>query len=374
MTLACRDNKLIHYITAYQVCPRPTHQTGTTAFHQQESLLRQQGLTDTNPRCTFRIDIIKYMNTLKSPESAFILAGDFNEPLILESSNTSKICQALSLVDIMQMRHPTTNKQATHIRGSKRIDYFLISESLLPSVQACGYNPFNYRLHSNHRGMFLDLHTPTAFGNHNAALASLPSRDLRSKDASAITKYINAKHDHLLVNNFFSNLDALIANPEFDPATAEKLDALLVQSAFHAGKQCRARQRDWWSATLTKQQTKTNILRRLMSGFCNNVIMRPVLEQRLKLLKITMDLPTTAAECNIALQAAQLATTHLVEKQRELQQNELESRAEVHAMQGSADKQANVQAMNNKEQMSQIFSRIRSIRSDQSARSHFTSL
>jgi hypothetical protein len=34
---------VIHFVTAYQVCPRPTNRTGTTAFHQQESLLRLQG-------------------------------------------------------------------------------------------------------------------------------------------------------------------------------------------------------------------------------------------------------------------------------------------------------------------------------------------
>jgi hypothetical protein len=87
--------------------------------------------------------------------------------------------------------------------------------------------------------MFLDIHTPTAFGNQTAALASLPSRDLRSKDTAAVTKYINAKHEHLLINNFFNNLDDLRATPELDPVAAEKLDTLLVQAAFHAGKQCR---------------------------------------------------------------------------------------------------------------------------------------
>jgi hypothetical protein len=374
ITMACRNNKLIHLITAYQVCPRPTHRTGTTAFHQQESLLRLQGLADINPRRNFRIDIIKYMKSLETPDSAFILAGDFNEPLVLETSNTSKISQALSLVDVMQLRHPTLDEPATHIRGSKRIDYFLISESLLPSVQACGYDAFNFRLHSDHRGMFLDLHTPTAFGNYTSALASLPSRDLRSKDAAAITKYIEAKHDHLAANNFFTNLASLLENPELDAVEAEKLDALLVQSAFHAGKKCRSRRRDWWSNALTKQRTKTNILRRLMSGFKNNVEMRPVLEARLLQLQLTLELPLTAEACSIALRAAQQKTQQMVLKHRELRQEELESRAELHAMEGSANKQANVQAMNNKEQMSQIFSRIRSIRSDKSTRSHFTSL
>jgi hypothetical protein len=97
----------------------------------------------------------------------------------------------------MHLRHPTLAEPATYIRGSKRIDYFLISESLIPSVIAVGYDPFNFRLLTDHRGMYLDLHTATAFGNHTAALASLPSCDLRSKDAAAVTTYVNGKHSHL---------------------------------------------------------------------------------------------------------------------------------------------------------------------------------
>jgi hypothetical protein len=84
--------------------------------------------------------------------------------------------------------------------------------------------------------------------------------------------------------------------------------------------------------------------------------------------------PLTAEACSTALCEAQIETNNLASKHKDLRQEELESCAEIHTIQGSADKQSNVQAMNNKEQMSQIFSRIRSIRSDQSARTHFTSL
>jgi hypothetical protein len=102
--------------------------------------------------------------------------------------------------------------------------------------------------------------------------------------------------------------------------------------------------------------------------------MKSILELRIAKLELSMDLPAMMAECNEALQIAQISTKTLASNQGEIRQDELESRAATHALQGSADKQANVQAMNNKEQMSQIFSRIRSIQSDQSARSHFTSL
>jgi hypothetical protein len=311
---------------------------------------------------------------MKDKGEAIILAGDFNEPLTLETSTTAKICQDINLVDMMNLRHPAIPEPATFIRGTKRIDYFLISESILPAVQACGYDPFHFRLQSDHRGMLLDLHTPTAFGNATAALASIPSRDLRSKDAAAVTKYITAKHSHLHANNFFTHLDTLLESPEFDLPTAEKLDALLVQATVHAGKQCRARRRDWWSQTLTIQRTKANLLRRLLSGYKNGINVRSALLAQIEELQITFDLPPTFDSCNAALRQAQLDTLALTAKQKELRNDELESSAEVYSMQGKADKQSNVQSMANQEQLSQIFSRIQSIGSAQSSRGQFTSL
>jgi hypothetical protein len=39
LKLIGRNNRLITVISAHQVCVRPTYSTGTTAYHQQESLL-----------------------------------------------------------------------------------------------------------------------------------------------------------------------------------------------------------------------------------------------------------------------------------------------------------------------------------------------
>jgi hypothetical protein len=96
------------------------------------------------------------------------------------------------------------------------------------------------------------------------------------------------------------------------PAWPEKLDSLLVQAAFFAGKQCRSRRRDWWSLALTKQRTKTNILRCLLSGYKNNIDMKPALEARLLRLKLTMELPPTIQLCNVALRLGQLKTQELL--------------------------------------------------------------
>jgi hypothetical protein len=115
LQLAGKNGRILNFITAYQVCPRPTHKTGTTAFHQQESLLRKQGRIDTNPRWNFRKDLIAFLKPMKHRKEHIILAGDFNEPLESGTSNMSKICQDIGLADVFSIRHPTVPEPATHI-------------------------------------------------------------------------------------------------------------------------------------------------------------------------------------------------------------------------------------------------------------------
>ena len=227
LQMAGRNGRILNFITAYQVCARPTNPTGTTAYHQQESLLRTQGRADSHPRRNFRKDLTAFLKPMKHRQEHIILAGDFNEPMDSGTSNMSKICQDIGLSDVFAIRHPDTPEPATYIRGSRRIDYFLVSASVLPSVEKCGYDPFQYRLTSDHRGMFLDLNTQSLFGNLTQALAAIPSRMIRSKEAKSNTTYITEKYDHLESNNFFNNLDNLISDTTSNKPQAEILDTLL---------------------------------------------------------------------------------------------------------------------------------------------------
>jgi hypothetical protein len=99
-----RDKRLITVISAYQVCVRPTHPTGTTAYHQQESLLRQQGIPKPKPRKHFYRDLNKFVQTSKTRQELIILVGDFNEPMT-ERSSMARIASKHQLVDILYQRN-----------------------------------------------------------------------------------------------------------------------------------------------------------------------------------------------------------------------------------------------------------------------------
>jgi endonuclease/exonuclease/phosphatase family metal-dependent hydrolase len=72
---------------------------------------------------------------MKLRDEQIILAGDFNESLDAGTSNMSKICQDIGLSDVFSIRHPDIPEPATYIRGSRRIDYFLVSATVLASVE-----------------------------------------------------------------------------------------------------------------------------------------------------------------------------------------------------------------------------------------------
>jgi hypothetical protein len=72
-------------------------------------------------------------------------------------------------------------------------------------VSTCGYELFNERFFSDHRGYFVAFDVSQLFGNELQRLASLPFRDVLGKDIKCVTQYVKAK-------------DAYLASPASDGA------------------------------------------------------------------------------------------------------------------------------------------------------------
>jgi hypothetical protein len=311
---------------------------------------------------------------MKNRKEHIILAGDFNEPLDAGNSNMSKLCQDIGLTDVFALRHPHIPEPATYIRGSTRLDYFLVSASVLPSVTKCGYDPFHLRLTSDHRGMFLDLDTELLFGNRTQALASIPHRDIRSKEKKSNTIYIDKKYDHLESNHFFHNLETLLADPSPNRAKAEKLDQLLTQSAKCAGHACRKRRRDWWSQKVTELRSQCHLLQRLLSGYRNKIDMLPTVRQRMTDIHLNFQLPDNQADCKKMLKIAQNLAREASAQHTQIRLTELEERAETYALDGNSDQQKHLKQMAAHESSCKMYSKIRSVRGLNSKSGQFTSL
>ena len=77
VSLTGKRGRIIHFVTVYQVIEKQS--SGPyTAYQQQLSSLRLAG-RDTNPRRAFISDIMDYLRTLSSNDSALVVMGDLNE-------------------------------------------------------------------------------------------------------------------------------------------------------------------------------------------------------------------------------------------------------------------------------------------------------
>jgi hypothetical protein len=143
-TFAGKGNRNVTIITAYQVCDKTTIQRGRyTAAAQQESILRQNGETNPNPRKHFRLDLHKFFQQRRQDGDEIILTGDFNEALGNESDGISKLCSDFNLVDLMYSLHGSRTIP-TYARGKKRLDYALATPLAASTIIAGGYKPFNH--------------------------------------------------------------------------------------------------------------------------------------------------------------------------------------------------------------------------------------
>jgi hypothetical protein len=239
--MAARGNRVVSIITAYQPCDvRGTPKGKFTVHAQQTSILREKYMADPkpNPRKYFRKDLMAFLKSLKAKGDDLIVIGDFNEALGNDPAGMSKICRELILSDVMKMRHGTSDEPATYARGTKRLDYVLMSQRCAIAVRKCGYEPFNHRLFSDHRGMFVDMDTEMLFGNADNALAAMQYRDFKAKDPKSISEYLQGCGAYMREHNFTARLKRLTESNERNDLLAEALDQDLKRACISASTQC----------------------------------------------------------------------------------------------------------------------------------------
>jgi exonuclease III len=97
-----------------------------------------------HPRTQFISDLITFVTKLQTENHSIILMGDFNEEYESEPNGMPRVAAAGGLIDLMQERLGHSSFQ-THIDGSKRIDYVLVSPCIMEACQAAGYDAFKTR-------------------------------------------------------------------------------------------------------------------------------------------------------------------------------------------------------------------------------------
>ena len=296
-----RHNRIVHFISIYQVVDKAT--SGPyTAYQQQNSALRLAD-RDVTPRQAFIQDFYTYLTGLKTPETQFVVMGDFNEVVGLDISGFASITRDFDLVDIHGHYHSNETEVPTYARGTTRLDFVFCSAPLLPAVEACGIEPFNQHIFSDHRALFVDWDTSLLFGSATPTIVSKAQRRLQTSNAQTRSKYITYLHKYCEDHRITSRLAKLHEAP--DPVQAEAIDRDITRGMLAAEKQCRHMGPDPWSILLQQARLKVEIFKHAHSMAKTGLDHRPKIDKLLARHTEPIDIPNNVGLIHAALRQAQ---------------------------------------------------------------------
>ena len=359
--LVGHGGQLLIIVSAYQPIEKRGKEGNLTIASQQRSLLLLDNDT-TNPRTSFRRDLLTTLSTYAQAGADLLLLGDFNETLGSDPDGISHIASRLQLVDLMSSRHSST-PPATYSRGSKRLDYALASHRVSHSIVACGYDAFNARFPSDHRGYFFDFATTHLFGNPTQDLATPHSRLLRASNIHQVTSYIDTKYEWLLAHNAFDRAETLtfLGNRH---QYAERLDKDVLAASLLAESRIPQYGAPAWSLELATARRLVQMLTKYLTA------LRTALDHTTVLATFATEFPDitppgSVRACSHQLRVAKKAVQDIVQMSFQRRDDERQQRIKSLEDSGAkADKQTAqiLRRLKKAEDLKNLFAKLKHVR------------
>eukprot|EP00957_Ditylum_brightwellii_P144611 11016054-Ditylum_brightwellii.AAC.1 len=127
----------------------------STCWMQQWWMLKKKGVTKPDPMTQFLMNLNKLLDKLQDKEHEIVLPLDSNEDTNVEGP-FNKFIMDNDLVDAYKHMHLNLHPP-TYLRGNKRLDYILITPSLISALTAIKYLPFHTRFFSDHCTLWADF-------------------------------------------------------------------------------------------------------------------------------------------------------------------------------------------------------------------------
>ena len=175
ITLLGRLRAKITVVCTYQVVDIRGSSGPSTAFTQQLLMLKRQQRESQRPRREYQKDLQSFLKSKINDDHEIVLCGDLNEDLNEELGRTTggmtQLASDLGLIDIHTRELGLDHEVPTYARGTKRLDYILMTEQIASHTTNCGAEPFNHRFYSDHRGIWVDLELLGLFDRNLPPLA-----------------------------------------------------------------------------------------------------------------------------------------------------------------------------------------------------------
>jgi endonuclease/exonuclease/phosphatase family metal-dependent hydrolase len=305
ITLACRNKQSIRIYSAYQ-CVDVRHSGENTYYTQLWRLLRDTGERFPIPRKRFISDLRAELISVQRADTTFIVLGDFNETIGTDPDLMASICSSIGLSEAVEHLHPAAENIPTYNRGRRRLDYCLVSHSLLPAIAAAGLNQFHEISSSDHRALFLDLHMGQLF-RLATPIVSPSLRHINSDSASA-QRFVDLAYDHLIHNdtfNKYSNFAQHVNSTQNPHVLANSIDDQITKSLLSAEKKIARPPRPPWSEKLHKASLQVRLWKIAKSGNLNELDITTQLENAASDAKFYDPIPTGFDDINFRLKEAQ---------------------------------------------------------------------
>lgn len=190
-------------ISAYRPCPG----TSEGSVNIQHHLYFAESSID--PRSQFLTDLADQICAWQDQGEQIILTGDMNTGELTSEKRLDRFWEHFlhrtGLVDAHKQHLQRSWLPNTHNRGKVQIDYIFISPSI--KVKRAGFLPFE-KIPSDHRGVWVDIDTPSITGSNPPTPVSYKARRLKLTDPRIVAKY----QDSLLKSIAEGNLSQRIEN------------------------------------------------------------------------------------------------------------------------------------------------------------------
>ena len=187
--LRTKDKNIV-IITVYQVPQQSIDEVGhKTTYAQQWVVERLQGTESPEPQSQSIKDLTTQIQAWQKEKLEVIIMIDANEQMGAEADGISLLATTCNLTDIHAYHHDGINNIATYARGSKRIDFILISKTLVQKTTSSGFLAFYDGIESDHRGCFVDFNAYLLFKGKTLTLHTQAPRNLTSKKSKTVRQY-----------------------------------------------------------------------------------------------------------------------------------------------------------------------------------------
>jgi hypothetical protein len=282
ITFTGKENKHITVINAYIVCSQRDPGDTTTSRQQQCVQYADEELIQyvLDPHKQAMIDLQYFVQELlqggdkvvlfldanqseyqpyrpQDHNACFKMKGGFHVNGIIDGSLRSFMANCgltNALMDVHSEQVPNT-----HVRGSKQIDFALVTDGIRPCIKAVGLFDESI-LKSNHRAIFLDLDLLLLFGTSLELLERPQFRNLKLDDPRISDSYRKLLHKQFECHNIYERVQNISERGKANDWSNEDerrykvLDRDITAAMLRAAEKCTIRKQHGtpWAPSLGK--------------------------------------------------------------------------------------------------------------------------